>query len=134
MAGSGARATPPGERAEPPGLGVVLFEQPNFGGQSLTLAIGHHPLTGAADLEKMVSSVLVPAGLVAMLHDEADASGGRGEDGDPLEAHGGLAPPRFYDQTAYVAAFSAAPSTAARRPRTTPPPATVRPRLPTAAH
>src|SRR5260370_13376856 len=81
MAGSGARATPPGERAEPPGLGVVLFEQPNFGGQSLTLAIGHHPLTGAADLEKMVSSVLVPAGLVAMLHDQADASGGGGRDG-----------------------------------------------------
>src|SRR5260370_42351171 len=81
MAGSGARATPPGERAEPPGLGVVLFEQPNFGGQSLTLAIGPHPLTGAADLGKMGSSVLVPAGLVALLHDAAAASGRGGGEG-----------------------------------------------------
>src|SRR5258708_38395946 len=100
MAGSGARATPPGERAEPPGLGVVLFEQPNFGGQSLTLAIGHHPLTGAADLEKMVSSVLVPAGLVAMLHDEADASGGWGEKAGPLQEHGGSADPGVCRQPA----------------------------------
>src|SRR5258708_39563102 len=108
MAGSGARATPPGERAEPPGLGVVLFEQPNFGGQSLTLAIGHHPLTGAADLEKMVSSVLVPAGLVAMLHDEADASGGWGEDVGLLEDQAEHAAPCFVYQTAYGDAFSAA--------------------------
>src|SRR5258708_15162356 len=111
MAGSGARATPPGERAEPPGLGVVLFEQPNFGGQSLTLAIGHHPLTGAADLEKMVSSVLVPAGLVAMLHDEADASGGGGEDVGPLREHAGLASPRFCDPTGYRHPVPAAPVT-----------------------
>src|SRR5258708_31772292 len=103
MAGSGARATPPGERAEPPGLGVVLFEQPNFGGQSLTLAIGHHPLTGAADLEKMVSSVLVPAGLVAMLHDEADASGGWGGERDPPQDQDAHASPCFCDHTAYPA-------------------------------
>src|SRR5258708_38124051 len=101
MVGSGARATPPGERAEPPGLGVVLFEQPNFGGQSLTLAIGHHPLTGAADLAKMVSSVLVPAGLVAMLHDEADASGGGGGEGGPAHNACYRCAPRVVAPTAY---------------------------------
>src|SRR5258708_10476221 len=121
MAGSGARATPPGERAEPPGLGVVLFEQPNFGGQSLTLAIGHHPLTGAADLEKMVSSVLVPAGLVAMLHDEADASGGGGEDVDPLQDHAVIPAPRFFDPTAYRHRVTATPLTTLLDHRATPP-------------
>ena len=93
---------------------MVLFEQPNFGGQSLTLAIGHHPLTGAADLEKMVSSVLVPAGLVAMLHDEADASGGWGKYVDLLEDHAELASLGFDDQTAYVDVFTATTLTTVR--------------------
>lgn len=95
----------------PPAVGVEVFEQPNFTGQSITLGIGHHPLQSAADLERAISSIKVPAGLVAILHDEADASGAYGRYVDLLEDHAELASLGFDNAAVYVDVFSATQTT-----------------------
>lgn len=68
---------------------VILFEDKNFQGRRQALGIGLHRLD-AAGLDNAASSIKVPRGLVALVHDEADASGGYGVFADFLEDHSDL--------------------------------------------
>ena len=65
---------------------AVIFEQKNFGGRSMPLAIGEHRL---ADWKP--ASIKVPAGLAAYLYQSVDAAGGYGVSVDLLEDHADLA-------------------------------------------
>ena len=53
-------------------MDVTIYEDANFGGRSETLEIGEHRLFSAADLNDEVSSIKVPAGLVALIYEHAD--------------------------------------------------------------
>ena len=95
----------------PPAAGVELFEEQNFTGASIKLGIGHHLLQGAPDLERAASSIKVPAGLVAMLHDEGDSVAGYGRYVDLLEDHTELGSLNFDKKTVYVDVFSSSQTT-----------------------
>jgi hypothetical protein len=82
---------------------VVIYEHPNFGGQSQTLGVGGHILS---DFNDMASSIQVPAGLVALLYEDIDAGGGYGLSVDLLEDRPNLSQVNFNDKLSYVCVFS----------------------------
>jgi hypothetical protein len=55
---------------------VTIYEDANFGGIGIFLDVGNYRLSGAGDLNDAVSSIQVPAGLVALVYEHADSGGG----------------------------------------------------------
>jgi hypothetical protein len=88
-------------------MDVRIYEDVNFGGNSEALEIGEHRLFAAADLNDEVSSIKVPAGLVALVHEHADGAGGYGRSVDLLEDHADLATLGLGDTISYVEVFAA---------------------------
>ncbi|MDN3654174.1 hypothetical protein QWZ08_00975 [Ferruginibacter paludis] len=86
---------------------VTLFKDDNFGGQSKTFGIGSFALTDSGNLGNMVSSVKIPAGLVAIIYDHADIGGGYGASVDLMEDCAQLGQYNFNDKTAYITVFNA---------------------------
>src|SRR5215472_7054263 len=78
---------------------VTLFENAGFQGRSTTLGPGEHRLS---DFNDIASSIRVPAGMVAVVCEHADASGGYGLTADFLEDCADLS--RYYlnDKISYV--------------------------------
>ena len=85
---------------------VIIVENKNFQGRSKALEIGSHRLD-AAGLGNAASSIKVPRGLVAMVHDEADASGGYGVFADFLEDHPDLSAFGLDNAISHVQVFKA---------------------------
>lgn len=66
-------------------MNVTIYDAVNFGGRSATLGVGNYPLSGpSAPLDK-VSSIQVPAGMVALVYELADGAGGYGRSADLME-------------------------------------------------
>lgn len=82
---------------------VVIYEDPNFGGRSLTLGVGGYIFT---DFNHVASSIQVPPGLVAHLYEHVDAGGGYGLSVDLLEDRPDLSQVNFNDTLSYVCVFS----------------------------
>jgi hypothetical protein len=99
-------------------MDVTIYEDVNFGGRSETLEIGDHRLFSAADLNDEVSSIKVPAGLVALVYEHADDAGGYGRSVDLLEDHADLATLGLGDTISYVRVFAAETDIVTRDHRT----------------
>jgi hypothetical protein len=94
-------------------MDVTIYEDVNFSGRSETLEIGGHRLFSAADLNDEVSSIKVPAGLVALVYEHADEVGGYGRSADLMEDHADLATLGLGDTISYVQVFAAQSSVVA---------------------
>ena len=99
-------------------MDVTIYEDVNFGGRSETLEVGGHRLFSAADLDDEVSSIKVPAGLVALVYEHADAAGGYGRSADLMEDHADLATLGLGDTISYVLVFAAETDIVSRDHRT----------------
>lgn len=88
-------------------MDVTIYGDVNFGGRSETLEAGEHRLLSAADLNDEVSSIKVPAGLVALVFEHADEAGGYGRSADLMEDHPDLATLGLGDTISYVSVFAA---------------------------
>ena len=86
---------------------VTVFKDVNFSGQSKTFGIGSFALNDSNNLANMVSSITIPAGLVAIIYDQADANGGYGTSVDLMEDCPQLSAYNFDDKPAYITVFSA---------------------------
>ena len=86
---------------------ITLFKDVNFSGQSKTFGIGSFALIDSINLANMVSSVRIPAGLVATIYDHADTNGGYGTSVDLMEDCPQLNAYNFDDKIAYITVFSA---------------------------
>jgi hypothetical protein len=86
---------------------VTIYEDADFGGTGIFLDVGNYRLSGAGDLNDAVSSIQVPAGLVALVYEHADSSGGYGISADLLEDCPDLAPLGLGDTISYVSVFTA---------------------------
>src|ERR1700722_1975324 len=97
-------------------MDVTIYEDVNFGGRSEPLEVGRHRFS-AADLQQ-VSSIKVPAGLVAIVYEHADEVGGYGRSADLLEDHADLTALGLSDTIAYVSVFAGESDIVARDHRT----------------
>ena len=95
-------------------MDVTIFEDVNFGGGSATLEVGGHRLFAAADMNDEVSSIKVPAGLVALVYEHADEAGGFGRSADLLEDCPDLSTIGLGDTISYVDVFAAERDVVAR--------------------
>jgi hypothetical protein len=66
-------------------MDVTIYDAVNFGGRSATLGVGAYPLSGPTAPIDKVSSIQVPAGLVALVYELADTAGGYGRSADLME-------------------------------------------------
>jgi hypothetical protein len=89
---------------------VSLFENPGFGGRSVSLGIGQHRFFTADDFNDLASSIRVPAGLVAILYEHADEGGAYGISVDLLEDCPNMSVYNFDKKVSYVSVFAAATS------------------------
>jgi hypothetical protein len=89
---------------------VSLFENPGFGGRSVSLEIGQHRFFTPDDFNDLASSVRVPAGLVVILYEHADEGGGYGISVDLLEDCPDLSVYNFDNKVSYVTVFAATTS------------------------
>lgn len=83
---------------------VTVYEEGNFKGRSRTFGVGEYSLT---DFDDAVSSVKVPAGLVAMVYENA-AGNGSGVWVDLLEDHYELSSLNLDNKISFIRVFSAA--------------------------
>jgi hypothetical protein len=88
-------------------MDVAVYENAGFGGRSLTLAAGEHRLSSAADLNDQISSIKVPAGLVALVYADGDDAGGYGRSADLMEDHADLTALGLGDSISYISVFAA---------------------------
>jgi hypothetical protein len=86
---------------------VTLYPDDTFSGQIKTFGIGSFALTDSNSLVNMVSSVKIPAGLVVIIYDHADAGGGYGSSIDLMEDCPQLSVYNFNDKAAYITVFNA---------------------------
>ncbi|MEA2663141.1 MAG: phospholipase [Candidatus Eremiobacteraeota bacterium] len=87
-------------------MAVTVFADPNFAGRSRTLDIGQYRFRTPDDFNDVISSIRVPAGLAAMLFEDADDGGGFGRSVDLLEDCPDLSKYGFNDKTSFVVVFS----------------------------
>jgi hypothetical protein len=71
---------------------VTIYENADFGGTGTFLEVGEYRLFVASDMNDAISSIQVPAGLVAMVFEHTDGGGGYGISADFLEDCADLAP------------------------------------------
>jgi hypothetical protein len=83
---------------------VTLFENSGFTGKSIDLAPGQYRLDNFNDI---ASSIRVPAGMVAVVYEDADASGGYGLSADFMEDCANLSAFYLDDKISYVVVFPA---------------------------
>jgi hypothetical protein len=81
---------------------VTIYEDAHFGGTGIFLDVGNYRLYSASDLNDAVSSIQVPAGLVAVVYEHADSGGGYGISADFLEDCADLAPLGLDDKVSYI--------------------------------
>ncbi len=86
---------------------VTVFTARNFRGKSRELGIGTHRFFTSADFNDVISSIKVPAGLVAMVYEHADDGGGFGVYVDLLEDRANLSKLGFDNTISFVNVFSA---------------------------
>jgi hypothetical protein len=93
-------------------LQVTLFENPNFGGRSVSLGVGQRRFFTPAtpDFNDVASSIRVPAGLVVVLYTDADDGGGYGLSVDLLEDCPDLSTYHMPKAVSYVSVFTSARS------------------------
>ena len=84
---------------------VTIYEDANFGGRSKMLGPGGYRFFTPEDLNDVISSVRVPAGLCATLYEHADDGGGYGISVDLLEDCPDLSVYGFNDKVSYVNVF-----------------------------
>ena len=85
---------------------VTIYEDPEFRGRGILLDVGDYRLFGT-DMNNAVSSIQVPAGLVALVYEDADSGGGYGISADFLEDCADLAPLGLNDKISYLSVFRA---------------------------
>ena len=86
---------------------VILYEGPEYSGQSKELAAGIHRFTTPADFNDLASSIKVPAGFVAVIFEHVNQSGGYGNYVDLMEDCANLSIYDFNDKVSYLNIFSA---------------------------
>jgi hypothetical protein len=86
---------------------VIVFAGRNFKGPSRELGIGTHRFFTSADFNDVISSIKVPAGLVAMVFEHADDGGGFGTYVDLLEDRANLSKLGFEEMISFINVFSA---------------------------
>jgi hypothetical protein len=86
---------------------VTIYENANFGGTGIFLEVGEYRLFVASDMNDAISSIQVPAGLVAWVFEHADSGGGYGISADFLEDCADLAPLGLNDKISYISVFRA---------------------------
>jgi hypothetical protein len=102
--------TKPGVRVDviqPLTQSVTLYENTNFTGRSKSLSPGSYRLNSAADVSDVVASIKVPAGVVAVIYENADEGGGYGISVDLMEDCPNLSVYNFNNKVSYVNIFSA---------------------------
>ncbi len=87
-------------------MAVTVFADANFAGRSKTLDVGSYRFQTPDDFNDVISSIRVPAGLAAMLFEDADDGGGFGRSVDLLEDCPDLSTYDFNDKTSFVVVFS----------------------------
>ncbi|WP_308465792.1 hypothetical protein [Rathayibacter soli] len=87
---------------------MSLYADPGYAGASLDLDVGEHQLFAGAGLADAVSSIRVATGFVAVLYENADASGGFGRSVDLLEDCPDLGVMGLGDLVSYVSVFASA--------------------------
>lgn len=83
---------------------VDLFDQPNFTGQSKSLAPGQYLLS---DFNDIASSIRIPKGMVAVVYEHGYAKGGYGNYVDLLEDCADLSQYSLTDKASYISIFNA---------------------------
>jgi hypothetical protein len=86
---------------------VIVFSMRNFKGEHRVLGLGEHRFFTFEDFNDVISSIKVPAGLVAMVYEHADDGGGYGEYVDLLEDRPNLSAIGFEDRISFISVFSA---------------------------
>jgi hypothetical protein len=86
---------------------VTIYEDVNFGGNGILLDVGDYRLFGASEMNDTVSSIQVPAGMVALVFEHADSSGGYGISADLLEDCADLRPLGLDNKISYITVFTA---------------------------
>jgi hypothetical protein len=84
---------------------VTLYEDPGFGGRSLTLEVGEHRLPD--DFNDVTASVQIAPGYVAWIYEHADEAGGYGLSVDLMEDCPDLTVYAISKQASYVSVFPA---------------------------
>jgi hypothetical protein len=87
---------------------VVLYDQPNFAGQSKSFGVGDYRFTSPADFNDIASSIKVPAGMVAVIYEHANETIGYGAYIDLLEDCADLSVYNFNDKASFLRVFMAA--------------------------
>lgn len=85
---------------------VVLYEEGKFAGQSKAFGVGKYRFNTTADFNDMASSIKVPAGLVAVIYEHANESGGYGNYVDLMEDCENLNTYDFNDKVSFLIVFS----------------------------
>lgn len=85
---------------------VTVYEHVNFTGQSKSYGVGTFRFLSAADLNDMVSSIKVPAGMGVIIYEHANEKGGYGSYGDILEDIPDLSVYNFSDKASYITVIS----------------------------
>lgn len=86
---------------------VTIYEDPDFGGRGIFLDVGDYRFFAVSDMNGTVSSIQVPAGLVAWAFEHADSGGGYGISADFLEDCADLTPLDLNDKISYISVFRA---------------------------
>jgi hypothetical protein len=97
---------------------VTIYEDVEFGGTGIFLDVGEYRLFGPSDMNDVISSIQVPAGLVALVYEHADSGGGYGISADFLEDCADLAPLGLDDKISYISVFRAEQEIVSRDHRT----------------
>lgn len=86
---------------------VIIYEHSNFSGTSKSFGVGTYRFTTPADFNDIVSSIKVPAGLVAVIYEHANEKGGYGNYIDLMEDCADLSIYNFNDKVSYLSVFNA---------------------------
>lgn len=85
---------------------VTIYEHGNYGGRMKSLVAGTYRFYSAADMNDMVSSLRVPAGMAVLIYEHANEKGGFGNYTDLLEDCPDLSIYDLNDKTSYLSVFS----------------------------
>ncbi len=90
-------------KAKPFKQEVILYEHPNYSGRFQTLAVGQYPL---GDFNDLGSSIEVPAGMVVIIYEHANPTGGSGNYVDLMENCPDLSVYNFNGKVSYVSVIN----------------------------
>ena len=87
---------------------VILYENGNFAGQSKSFVAGTYRFFTPADLNDIVSSIKVPAGMAVVVYEHANSKGGYGNYIDLMEDCPDLTVYNLNDKVSYLIVLNAA--------------------------